>query len=340
VSYQYIDGGGTAHLSYAYSTSPDGARAGDWHVLPLLSAVNAGEFSSIAAVGGCPAIAYSAGNPVTLNYARADTADGASLSAWHFVRTSPFDNVGTHNSLAVINGNPAISYHCNNTHYIWYVRSTTALGLAAGDWSAPVTIDNSSADLGFETSLTEVAGCPAVAYRDAASGDRVKYARAATATGTTPGDWSHIVTLDLNPAGYPSLALVDGHPAIAYWSSAGNDLMYAWAATATGDGAADWSVFGIDTGPGHAGKQASLAVVGGKPCVASYADGGNGDLLLTRAATASGAQAGDWPAHASAVDAPGDVGAHCSLAQISGRLAISYQDGAPNYDLKYAVLFE
>ncbi len=65
-------------------------------------------------------------------------------------------------SLAVVNGNPAISYYAAFNSNLKYVRALDASGTS---WGAPQALD-STGFVGQYTSLTEVNGNPAISYYD------------------------------------------------------------------------------------------------------------------------------------------------------------------------------
>src|SRR5690606_28073149 len=88
---------------------------------------------------------------------------------------------------------------------------------------------------------------------------------------------------------------VNGHPAIAYWRTTTDDLMYAYSSTSSGSLLADWTLVGVDTGADLAGAFPTLGVIGGNPAIASFSSDPNNDILFTRAADSDGDTAGDWP---------------------------------------------
>lgn len=113
-----------------------------------------------------------------------------------------------------------------------------------------------------------------------------------------------------------------GFPAIAFYDSGPDDLMYA------SFNGGSWQITPVDVA-GAVGGSASLAFSpAGSPSIAYY-DGTNADLKY---ATYS---SGTW--NAVTVDSAGNVGNGCSLAfTATGQPAIAYNDDTDN-DLKYAV---
>jgi len=122
-----------------------------------------------------------------------------------------------------------------------------------------------------------------------------------------------------------SLAVVDGHPAVAYWDYTNRDLKYVRAQDAAGVG---WGAPLTLDSAGNVGLYISLAVVDGRPAVAYY-DGTNYDLKYVRAADAAGAI---WGAPLT-VDGAGGV-CSASLAVVDGHPAVAYYNWG-NGALKY-----
>jgi hypothetical protein len=224
-------------------------------------------------------------------------------------------------SLAIVNGNPAISYYDFSNGDLKYVRASDTSGAS---WASPVTVD-SAGMVGSYTSLAVVNGNPAISYYDGTNDD-LKYVRATDASGTS---WASPVTVDgAGDAGlYTSLEVVNGNPAISYRDITNGDLKYVRANDASG---ISWaSPVAVDSA-GIVGSYTSLEVVNGIPAI-SYYDLTNGDLKYVRASDASGTSWGSPVA----VDSAGDVGWYTSLAVVNGNPAISYRD-ITNGDLKFA----
>jgi len=229
--------------------------------------------------------------------------------------------VGQYSSLAVVNGNPAISYYDATNTALKYVRASDASG---SSWSPPVTLD-STGNVGYDTSLAVVDGFPAISYCDVTN-DYLKYVRASDASGSS---WSPPVTVDSAGAAvrYTSLAIVNSNPAISYYNGSPNyDLKYVRASDASGG---SWGTPVTVDSAEWVGKNTSLAVVRGNPAI-SYWDNTNYDLKYVRASDASG---GSWNTPV-AVDSTGTVGDYSSLTVVNGNPAISYHDET-NHDLKY-----
>ncbi len=244
----------------------------------------------------------------------------AHAGGWNTLTLDSTGDVGHDTSLAVVNGNPAISYLDNTNSSLKYVRAINGNGSA---WDNPITVDNSGF-VGCFSSLTVVNGNPAIGYMDCTEGD-LKFVRALDADGS---NWDAPVILDSDGfvGMYLSLEIVDGYPAISYFDYTNSALKYVRALDATGS---NWGTPITLDNDGILGFYASLETVNGYPAV-SYWDGPNGDLKYISALDASGIVWGN-PVIVDGID---NVGEDCSLAVVNGYPAISYYD-ATNYALKY-----
>ena len=72
-------------------------------------------------------------------------------------------DVGQWGRLAIVNGNPAVSYLDDTNDWLKYMRSLDAQGVS---WGLPEIVDNSG-HVGGVTWLAEVNGSPAISYCDA-----------------------------------------------------------------------------------------------------------------------------------------------------------------------------
>ncbi len=223
------------------------------------------------------------------------------------------DNVsGGKASLAIVNGNPAVSYYDTTNDNLSYRRANDVTGTA---WGILVRVDTTG-NVGEFTSLAVVNGNPAISYYDRTNGD-LKYVRATNANGTA---WGTPVRVDTSGdvGQYTSLAVVNGNPAISYKDDTLNfhALKYVRAANANGT---TWGTpVRIDTS-GDVGWDTSLLVVNGNPAI-SYYDNTNFDTKYVRAINANGTA---WGTRVSVAT----LGAGPSLAVVNGKPAISYVGG-------------
>jgi hypothetical protein len=283
-----------------------------------------GAYTSLVVVNGNPAISYYDFTNQNLKYVRATNAGGATWGGPVTV-SGIGTSVGGFTSLAVVNGNPAISYYDATSFDLKYVRALDANGTF---WGTPVTV-NSTGSVGAYTSLAVVNGRPAISYRDSTNGD-LNYVQASDANGAT---WFSIDTVIVDSTGdvglYTSLAVVDGRPAISYYDATNGDLNYVRATTANGT---TWGTPVTLDSTGDVGQYTSLAVINGNPAISYYDDTANA-LKYVRATTISGTLNTDWgtPLY---LDGTGNVGRYTSLMVVNGNPAISYYDST-NTNLKY-----
>ena len=197
------------------------ANGSDWEAPQTLdSSGTVGQYNSMAVVNGKPAISYHyySGTSGTLRYIRAKDVDGTEWNSPQTVATGLV--VGEFTSLAVVNGNPAISYFNYSYRDLVYIRARDADGT---NWDAPLTLD-SSGSVGMHTSLAVVYGVPAISYYDESNGN-LKFIRARDANGS---DWDSPITLDSSDdvGWHTSLAVVNGNPAISYYDHSNSALKY------------------------------------------------------------------------------------------------------------------
>ncbi len=290
-----------------------------------------GRFASLSEVDGRPAVAYYNSSTGNLEYVRSNDANG---STWPLpiLVDGAAENVGRYASLEVISGVPAISYQAPNLGEIRYAWA----GDADGSTWTTVTVDGSVSEYDEYTSLASVLGKPAIAYRNSTSGGNLRYAYLSGSDPANPAHWTKLNVFSTGDVGtYPSLAVVNGNPAISYYDTTNTNLRYTRAADAAGATWAGGINVIVESSADDVGNYASLAVVSGRPAV-SYLDATAGDLKFAIASNASGST---WPA-ANRLVVDGDstnVGAYCSLASVDGLPAIAYQDET-SFDLKYASL--
>ncbi len=221
--------------------------------------------------------------------------------------------VGQHTSLAIVGGNPAVSYYDATNNDLKFVRATDANGTT---WGTPVTLD-ATGFVGSYTSLAIVDGNPAISYYDGTNND-LKFVRASDASGSV---WGTPLTLDASGAVglYTSLAIVNGNPAISYFDATNEDLKFIRASDASGS---TWGTPLTPDATGDVGGDTFLAVVDGNPAI-SYTDGGFYRLKFVRASNASGSSWGT-PLNLDDASAGAFTGQRTSLAIVNGNPAISY----------------
>lgn len=261
---------------------------------------------------------------------------GVDSLGWQFVNIFSSLHDGAYNSIAVIDGHPALAYGAEDVEDLGdlkYVRSTSSTGASPADWTNIVLVDTEGWT-GLDPCLAEVAGRPAISYQDATE-DSLRYAYSSTLSGDSPADWT-IITVDNNGnvGSDSSLELINGTPAIAYYESIDGSngyLKYTRSTTPTGTDATDWTIITVD-GVGRVGWYPSLKVVDGNPAI-SYYDLTNDMLKYARSTSDTGSQVADWTQIVVA-DSDEYTGNYSSLAVVDGFPAISYYKRDTN-DLRF-----
>lgn len=229
----------------------------------MSSSVNRAVLSSLAIVGDAPAIVYHESANRVLKYVRARNSGGCEWS--HPVTIPGVNGVSSYaTSLAAIDGRPAIAFRDGLSNALTFVGALDAEGTL---WAAPVTVDG-AARSGEELSMTVVNGYPAIAYLGYVPTQTLMYVQASDPSGT---QWNAPVIVDgAGVGGHPSLAVVEGHPAVSYYRGA-YGLQYVRASNPEGT---EWSTpLTLDEHAGDCRYQSSLTVVAGNPAIAYYASG-------------------------------------------------------------------
>lgn len=238
---------------------------------------NVGYYSSVAQIGGYPAIVYYDLTNEELLYRRANDPQGTTWSAPILIESVP-NATNPSPSLAEIDGRPAISFGDRATPSdpveLKYIRALDSTGMT---WPGTATTLDSS--VGFGTQLLVVQGNPAIGYIKNAAG--IAFLRAADAQGGTWNPSVPVTTLT-TAGGDLSMAIVDGNPAVAYRNSLGSSVRFQRADDAIG------STWGspVVPHPNNVG-QVSMAVVNGRPAIVYWNTFVN-DLFYKRADDAQG----------------------------------------------------
>jgi PKD repeat protein len=280
-----------------------------------------GDYVSAANVDGRPAICFRmyGGAPSDLRYVRAEDAAGES---WGTPVVLDTNNVGMYGSLAVISGNPAVSYYDFTNKDLLYVRANDSTG---GGWGDPVTVANTD-DVGRYCHLQEVNGNPAISYYYGTPNNDLMFIRASDSTGSSWG--SPAIVLGSGAYNYNFLTVVDGRPAICGTAS---ELVYIRSDDANGNSWSSPEVF-VDIDP----DSCCMTVFDGRPVMAFMNDE-VGHLGLVRANDAQGASWGEQEV----VDPDHWCGYYLSMMSIGSSLGIAYtrevyDDEGDFMTLKYA----
>jgi len=298
-----------------------------------------GYYSSLAIIGGRPAVAYLDSGNEEIRYTIANNEQGSSWpeseNLWQVYNQS-----GYYITLIDADGRPAVAWQTMDSN-IYYKRADDSLGLG---WSSlPRMLDNFS-DNCTMPSMSVVDGYPAVAFtRLADEKAMLYYVHAADAAGADA--WNDPVcaaTELVQDAGImPSLAEINGNPGISY--SMGNygsfvfDPYFIRSNSQTG-GAGSWNPVGpkeLASGDWTNGMPTSLAEVRGYPNVAYY----ERDSQTLWHVWAEDYLGDSWMEPVLITDGGGTnaVGQYCDIEDVNGRPAVAYWDSTAN-NLKYAIL--
>ncbi len=209
-------------LLYVRASDASGTR---WpQAQRLYTQGNVGKFASMKVVYGKPVIAFYDATNGDLNLMMADDAIGDEWPTF-FYGVQQIGNVGQHASLALVNGEAAISYYdatfnkydkTQRNQDLCYIQMTQSDMMR---WGTPRVVDNSSPMLGGFNSLNVINGRPAISYRNG-SKRTLNYAWAADSDGNTWPTNQRMTIAPIGEAGAAtSLQFVNGMPAIAYYDS-------------------------------------------------------------------------------------------------------------------------
>lgn len=339
--------------------------SGTWSIITVDSGL-VGVGISLNIINGFPAISYSSIFSTTNKFAINDQIDGTGVWTIYDV----LNPSGTeHTILQSVNGKPAIAYYDLNTDIFTYTVNSNSDG--SGTWSF-FTLDTSSENIDFvgtgvdnQISFEILDENPIIAYKNNnslnyygvinvtasdilfldssppapvvfySSGSRFEVKIGDDVDGTSFGS---AITIDNVSVGNMSALMVDGNPAVSYYSA--GKLRYIRSDDTEGT---IWSASPvIEPIDGTNGSQSpleqsqnvgdfnSLAIINNNPAI-SYYDQTNRQLKYVRSTDTLG-DSWDTP---EIVDNIGNVGQYTSLAEVNGQSAISYYD-VDNQSLKYA----
>jgi hypothetical protein len=166
---------------------------------------------------------------------------------------SSTNDVGQWNSLAVVDGHPAVSYYDATAQALLYQRANDAVG---SSWGTPIVVDIATGNAGRFSSLAVIDGRPAIAYQS----DVVRYVRANDAQGAS---WAASIDVGLGNANFPdhTLIIADGFPAIGIggrFVRATDAQGAAWDTPLTGIATGRFGHYAVIGGiPSHAGARFS-----------------------------------------------------------------------------------
>jgi hypothetical protein len=165
---------------------------------------------------------------------------GPALWDTHVIDDSTSSILGTWSVLSYTGGHPGCFYMDGDNADVYFAYSDDADGM--GTWTV-YPVDVSPSDVGYFMSGGEMNGYPAVAYADMTLGG-IKFAVCSTADGS--GKWN-VSFVDNEGANDPSIAFVNGYPAVAY--EGGSETLF-YATNDQHDGTGGWARYPVETGNG------------------------------------------------------------------------------------------
>lgn len=318
-------------LYYAAANTSLPVDTGDWSVHELTAPLGsgpAGVFNGIVELpNGNPAVCFCDESEFYLYFASADSPTPSSSANWSIHEVDNTGFTGMFNSVAIIDGKPAIAFYNGS---LQYAAAAVALPTQTSDWTIH-EVDNSG-DCGWYASLMDIGGVPAISYYEYSPGYDLRFALASSASPVSGADWTkHAAATDNDTGRYCSLSSDASKPVIASMNHSYGDLQVSSATGSAPQNEGDWQTETVDTA-GFTGMYTGIVMVDGLPVVCSYNETDK-VLRLSKAVTIQPAGTVDWVSHT--VDASGDVGTFADLQVINDQLAIAYYD-ADNLELKYA----
>lgn len=316
-------GGDSATVNGLHATLDNG-----WTVVVVdtgLAPLTVSRGGELMVVDGNPAIAYFDNVTQHLKYASSTDPLGLDAESWSIEVIDADGDVGRWPSMALVDGQPAISYTDYSLHNLKYARRIEA----GGGWDID-TVDDAEY-VGNYSSLAVIAGNPAISYQDGTN-HSLKYCRATTPSGFGPGNFWTIATAKSATSGafgwFTSMIEIDGRPAIAhqYRDTDLGELYYSICDNELGLSSGQWTHVRVDHTSAITGTEPELFLLDGLPGI-SYLDETHHALRAIVSSTADGADSGDWSLPIQ-LDPGTDGGGNSSYALIDGRPALAYQKRA------------
>lgn len=292
--------------------------------ITMVTGLNNGTFTSLALVGGVPCMAYYKYEDERVAFRRANDANGDTWGTEATVHYVSGQLIGAYVRLFEVDGSPAVAYQHVTNFDLYYVRAANATGTS---WLNHVNLDAPGVQ-GRYVAVHVVDGAPAIAYMGLANGN-LKYLRATNATGMGAGAWAAPIAMESHPGigEYMSQTIVEGFPALAYYSSTTRDLRYIRALDSLGT---QWGTSITVDSVGDCGEYCSMTVVNGRPAIAYFHT--NDNVRYVRANDALGTS---WGASVGMDNSQsGPRGQGTSLKVIAGRPAIAYMNFT-NANIRY-----
>ena len=242
IAYQKFD---DEKLLYVRASDNTGSAWGS--PLDVDSSVGAGNFPHMLLVNELPAILHyywPFDGVAELRYTQATEVNGATWGApFAVAELANPDDISDNWSMAIVGGNPAVSYADENMGPLSFRRASDVNGTA---WDPAVPVANGG--IQWNSLLAGVDGIPCISYYDSSIGE-LHFRRATDNTGSA---WGAAVTVDDqdNSGFFNDMILFGGKPVIAYYSFGLGDLRLALADDAAGSAWTDKRTLDsvVDTG--------------------------------------------------------------------------------------------
>jgi hypothetical protein len=202
------------------------------------------------------------------------------------------------------------------------LRFDSAVSSNGDAWSMPLSVDaGAGVNAGKYTSIANINGLVGISYFDAGT-TSLKFAIATDPFASSFTTYTVQATAAHDVGRYSSLALIAGHPAIAFADITSNRVLYKRAADA---GGTDWSTTTWVVSE-NAGQDLALASVAGQPAIAFRKTDGSLQYLRSGTPFAFNQYNGG-----TLDDVPGEnVGYYVNLKEIGDKPCVSYY----NFDAK------
>ncbi|MCB1216606.1 hypothetical protein KDL44_04400 [bacterium] len=170
------------NLRYCWSSTAAGEAEDDWNIRIIDNDTpsNVGFHSSLAVIGGKPAISYYDQLHADLKFAWSSTAGGQSAADWQLMEVPGPAIAGQYSRLVELDGQPAVCYYTvGSLRDLLFDQALPAAIPEAWAWQPYVTVDGNDpempADVGRSCSMAIVNGRPVISYYDATT-ESLKYA--------------------------------------------------------------------------------------------------------------------------------------------------------------------
>jgi len=297
------------------------ANGSSWAVSNIIDNTdNAGLYNSLIEIEGQPAVSFTRNVGGRLCFRKRTNANLWTES----ITWKTGGALGEYVNLEVVNGVPALCYYDQTNGLQKYVRSLDAQGET---WGTPISISQSTEDIGKYCKMKVVNGNPAISFYNS-DNENIAFKRADDINGSSwPLLEQYVSNADPFQSPEMELFVTNNKPSILFYSQV---VTRAYLKNASDANGTNWSATPFT--PESAittGRYLSVATIAGFSAFSHY-DQTNGNLRYIRA-TNVGATTWGTP---SVVDQTGDVGQFTSIAEVNGAPAIAYYD-VTNNKLKF-----